>query len=91
MATMINGHALDKSSLATQFEPFYTSGQRIIVRFSYGENGAAPYHIKRGYVGKTTGWRPSYILMATVRSTGSSDLLRHDDVIIGTVERWRDN
>lgn len=82
MYKIINGHALNEIDLASQFEPYYRSGQRIIVQKPYGE-------IVRGYVGKTTGWKPSYLLMANTRSISSSELLSHNDQIIGTVEKWR--
>jgi hypothetical protein len=82
MEKLINGHKLDTTDLAPQFEPYYVSGQRIIVQKPYDE-------VLRGYVGKTTGWRPSYLLMATTRSIGSSELLNHNDQIIGTVDKWR--
>jgi len=32
-----NGHKLDTTDLAAQFEPYYQSGQRIIVQKSYGD------------------------------------------------------
>jgi hypothetical protein len=82
MEKLIDGHKLDTTDLAPQFERYYQSGQRIIVQMSYGD-------VIRGYVGKTTGWRPSYLLLATTRSIGSSELLKHNDQIVGTVEKWR--
>lgn len=66
---------IDRSSLAPQFAGYYESGQRIRVRFGYGEE-------KTGTVGKTTGWRPSYLLKARVDSTGSSDLLDASAVVV---------
>lgn len=80
--TTIDGHELDESDLAPQFEPYYRSGQRIIVRTSYGE-------VLRGYVGKTTGWRPCYLLLAKRNSISSSELLSKQDTIIGTVNKYR--
>lgn len=82
MQTIINGHELDESELATQFTSYYLSRQRIIVRTQDGET-------VRGYVGKTTGWRPVYILLTRRNSTGSSQILLPADTIIGTVNKYR--
>jgi hypothetical protein len=60
--------------LAQKFRPYFR-GQRIKVRFSYGET-------KTGTVGGTTGWQPSLMLMLTKRSLGSSHLLSDRDEII---------
>jgi hypothetical protein len=73
---------LDRSDLATKFERFYKSRQRIIVRNPWGE-------VQRGYVGRTSGWKPSYMLLARANSRGSSDLLDDRWEIIGTVDRYR--
>jgi hypothetical protein len=73
---------LDRSDLATKFEGFYKSRQRIIVRSPWGE-------VKRGYVGRTTGWKPSYLLLARANSRGSSDLLSEEWELVGTVDRYR--
>lgn len=82
METLINGHKLDTSELASKFTSFYESKQRIIVKTPYGET-------IRGYVGKTTGWRPSYILLNNTRSLGSSELLNNKYEIVGTVNKYR--
>jgi len=78
----MNTHELDTSDLAPQFDEFYKSGQRIEVEID-GEM------IKRGYVGKTTGWRPSYLLLNNTRSTSSEDLLGHGDRVLKRLNRWR--
>lgn len=72
----------DLSELATKFERFYENRQRIIVRSPWGE-------VKRGYVGRTTGWKPSYLLLARANSRGSSDLLSEEWELVGTVDRYR--
>ena len=82
MTQIINGHELDTSGLAPQFEQYYQSKQRIEVQFAYGEN-------VRGYVGKTTGWKPSYLLLLKSNSSGSSYLLGHGDKIIATFNKYR--
>lgn len=75
-------HALDTSALAAKFDQYYRSRQRIEVATPYGEK-------LRGYVGKTTGWRPSYLLLARSDSISSSDLLDDRYEITGTINRYR--
>ena len=75
-------HELDTSDLAPQFDEFYKSGQRIEVETPYGET-------YRGYVGKSTGWRPCYLLMHNTRSIGSSVTLSHGDRVLQRINRWR--
>ncbi len=65
---------IDRSKLAPQFHHIYGTEARIRVRFAYGEE-------RTGTVGKTTGWRPVYLLMARADSIGSADVLGPDDVI----------
>jgi hypothetical protein len=66
---------IDRSALAPQFAGYYESEERIKVRFAYGEE-------KFGTVGKTTGWRPVYLLMPRIDSIGSTDTLGADDKVI---------
>ncbi len=66
--------AIDRSELAPAFAGYYESGDRIRVMVD-GE-------IKTGTVGKTGGWKPSYMLMARIDSNGSSDLLDHNDRVL---------
>ena len=75
------GDKFSESSLSRQFIEFYNSGERIKVRMSWGE-------ILTGTVGVTTGWVPSFMLMKTRRSMGSSDLLSDRDTPIA-VKRGR--
>jgi len=70
------GNKASVKELAKQFVPYFESGERIKVKFSYGEE-------KTGTVGITTGWKPIFILMLTKRSTGSSWTLSKKDKIIG--------
>ena len=65
----------DLSELAPAFTPFYRSGDRIRVDFGHGG-------VRTGTVSRTMGWRPSYMLMLTSRSMGSSWLLGPDDRIV---------
>lgn len=70
---------IDRSALAPQFAPYLHTGQRIRVRSKTG-------FVRTGYVGKTSGWRPSYLLLPLMRSFGSADLLDHDDQVIAVRE-----
>ena len=64
-----------RSTLAKKFEHYYESGERIRVRFSHGEE-------KTGTVGKTTGWKPVYLLVPRADSRGSSDVLTDKDIVL---------
>lgn len=75
-------HAYDPSDLAEKFAPFHESGQRIEVKTPYGET-------LRGYVGKTTGWKPCYLLLARSNSHGSSELLDDRYEIVQKINKWR--
>lgn len=66
---------IDRSNLDPRFAVWYENGQRIRVRFSYGEE-------RTGTVAKTCGWKPYYLLMARSNSYGSSDLLGARDTIV---------
>ena len=43
----------------------------------------------RGYVGITTGWRPSFILLLKSNSTGSSELLDERYEIVKEINKFR--
>ena len=72
------GSKFDTGNLASKFVPYYENQHRIEVKMSCGT-------IKRGRIGVTTGWRPSFLLMLTVRSIGSSWALANNDQIIKTI------
>lgn len=84
LANKINKYGLlfDASELPDKFIPYFESGQRIIVKSPWGET-------ERGYVGITTGWKPSFLLLKTKRSLGSDTLLNERYQIIGTVNRYK--
>jgi hypothetical protein len=69
----------DPRDLAAPFVPYYDSGQRIKVRFPWGE-------VRTGTVGVTGGWRPVFLLMGRKTDRGSS-LILEDDVKIIAVHR----
>jgi hypothetical protein len=69
------GDKFSASELSEQFVRFYNSGDRVRVRFSYGEEVT-------GTVGVTTGWKPVFLLMRTSRSFGSSYTLGANDKVV---------
>jgi hypothetical protein len=76
------GEKFDSSNLANNFVPYFESGQRIEVEFEgWGEEDK----IQRGYVGVTTGWKPSFLLMRKSNSTGSDMLLKEKDKVLKTI------
>jgi len=70
-----HGAKFDASELASQFVPYFESGQRVRVRFAYGEE-------MTGTIGATTGWKPCFLLMRTSRSIGSPWTLGKDDQVV---------
>lgn len=75
------GDKFNDGNLSQQFVPYFETGKRIIVK--------TKWEILRGYVGVTTGWKPSFILLLRSNSISSSILLSDDDTIIGTVNKYR--
>jgi hypothetical protein len=69
------GSKFDSSDLSQKFVSSYNSGERVKVKFRYGET-------KTGTVGVTTGWKPVFLLMLTSRSRGSSHTLSDKDEIV---------
>ena len=69
------GYKFDDSELDKRFIPYFESGQRIKVKFIWGEE-------LTGTIGVTTGWRPCFLLMRTTRSIGSPYVLRDSDELI---------
>lgn len=69
------GERFNMSGLAEKWIEHFNNGSRIEVRFSCGT-------VKRGTVAATGGWIPSFMLMLTYRSSGSSWLLdEHDELV----------
>lgn len=60
----------------------YESGERVEVTTTYA-NGKT--WVRRGRVGVTTGWRPVFILLPRVTSSGSSDVLGPDTIVTARV------
>ena len=67
--------AIDRSALAPAFARYHESGERIRVRFADGREAT-------GTIGKSTGWRPVYLLMPRVDSIASSDTLGAGDRVV---------
>lgn len=68
--TKEHGSKFDNSNLNKNFIKYYENNYRIEVDFGY--------EVKRGRLGITTGWKPSFLLMLTTRSVGSSHLINKD-------------
>lgn len=75
------GDKFDTSELCEKFIPYFESGQRIIIKDKWGKE-------YRGYVGVTTGWKPSFLLCFRSNSYSSWYTLNDNDTIVGTVERY---
>lgn len=75
-----HGERFDTSDLAPQFAPYF-NGPRVKIWFDGG-------YTKCGRVSRTTGWRPSYLLMISSRAHGSPYLLGSKDKIVA-VKRGR--
>ena len=65
---------IDRSGLSRRFAGYHESQQRIRVRLHTGE-------VMTGTVGKTMGWKPSYMLMRTANASCSSWLLSDRDTV----------
>ena len=74
------GSKFNGSGLAEKFVSYYNSGERITVGF-VGADGKG-YEVKTGTVSATNGWAPSFVLMATKRSTGSGWLISDRDLVL---------
>lgn len=72
------GSKFDETNIAENFKPYFESGERIEVKLSWGE-------VKRGRVSVTTGCKPSFLLMLTQRSLGSSILLTKKDRVLKVI------
>ena len=69
------GERFSPVGLSFQFRAYFNSGERVRVRFGYGEE-------LTGTIGVTTGWQPVFLLMRTSRSIGSSWTLGDRDQVI---------
>lgn len=77
-----HGERFEESDLAPEFRPYFRTGQRVRVRYSYGEEVT-------GTIGASTGWRPCFLLMRTARSVGSSYVLGTRDHVVAVQKAGR--
>lgn len=82
----MNTIEIDNSHLHADIGLFYDHSVRYdrprvkVETAYYDENGVLlATWVRTGTVGKTTGWRPAYLIMARVDSVGSSDLVSLDN------------
>jgi len=76
------GSKFDPINLSRRFVPYFESGERISVKFSWGE-------VKRGTVSVTSGWKPHFMLMLRRSDLGSSWLLDLREQIVPHVPKRR--
>jgi hypothetical protein len=81
----IHGDKFDASDLDPRFARYYFSKERIKIKdSSVGDIGN---QVLTGTVGKTTGWKPVFLLMRNSRSVGSSTVLNNYCEIIGVQQK----
>lgn len=78
------GEKFDDSDLNASFIKYFDNQERINVSFRTKEG--KEYEQKRGRIGITTGWKPVFLLMLTIRSHGSSYTIGKHDIPILTHE-----
>lgn len=54
---------IDNSNLDPRLDNYYENKQRVEIEFTYGNKA-------KGTIGKSTGWKPVYLLIKTSRSMG---------------------
>lgn len=73
-----HGDRFDPSDLVPSFAPYYGTGERVAVRFDWGDGS----EVLTGTIGKTTGWKPSFLLMRRSSDHGSPWVIGHKERII---------
>lgn len=74
------GHRMDYSEIDTRFEPYYDNGQRVEVEWKAEYEDFTGYGCRtegrraRFYVGKSTGWRPVFIMLQNINSRGGVEI-----------------
>ncbi len=76
-----HGEQFDASDLEPKFARYWYSKERLRIKDNWEGS------ILTGTVGMTTGWKPSFILLRTTRSMGSSILLNKDCEILGVQQK----
>lgn len=77
----VHGDKFDASDLDERFARYYFSKERIKVSID-GEK-----EVQFGTVGKTTGWKPAFLLMRSSRAMGSSVILGRNYCILGVQQK----
>jgi len=78
---MIDDRELDESDLDVRFAPFHASRERVEVTWKPGFEDYTGYGARtngrkaRFWVGKSTGWKPIYLMIQTRRSMGGAAIL----------------
>ena len=67
------GNLFNPEDLNPAFVKYFESGERITVDFGYEK--------KRGTIGVTTGWKPCFLLMLKINSSGSSYTIGKNDKV----------
>jgi hypothetical protein len=71
-----SGNKMDYSELDSLFDEFYESGERVEIEWIDGFEDYTGYGCRtegrkaRGYIGKSTGWKPVYLLIQRTNSYG---------------------
>lgn len=61
---------IDYSDLDERLTPYYKSGERVKITYKDGS-------IARGTIGKSTGWKPIYLIIKTTRSLSGEGVLNN--------------
>ena len=79
--TRTQGRGLDLSDLDERFTQYYQSGERVEVVWKEGFGDYSGYGCRtdgkkaRFYVGKSTGWKPIYLMILKSNSIGGGAIL----------------
>ena len=75
------GRDMDYSELDDRFIPFYDSGERVEVTWKDGYEDFSGYGARTGgkkarfYVGKSTGWKPIFLMILRCDSMGGGSIV----------------
>ncbi len=73
---------IDYSELDPRFLDYFESGQRIEITYEWGET-------ERCYVGKSTGYKPIWLLIRKKNSFGGEALMPNKITAIKELQKWR--
>jgi hypothetical protein len=69
---------IDTSDLDTRLDYYYQSHKRVEIEYASGETA-------RGTIGKSTGWKPVYLLIKTIRSIGGEAITKNSFKFVNPV------